>query len=291
MNTTCHACTIDAYSTAVASIAYDTAEGYNITACRTVRAGIEEYTGPNSDRALRRLASLLKKQAIEHFALSFHPPRFFPLDSVFPNTTSGNSFVTHCRAEASYLLNKPGEYMHDHIPYAPSSQDDPVRRHLLLYYPCDPFEEVYENLHSFCSIHSGSHYLRPMILSIAATSQPFILLELEHDYLTCSAGSNGELNYFKFWRLNHTSDAEYFALRELTANPEHREYPVYITGNLSVNTSLTEKISRAAQRDLQAFNLVKLFSMQHSVRSPCCSPVELKALCTALMGLYNQLPS
>jgi len=291
MRTTSHAGAIDAYSTAVASIAYDTSDGYRVTSCRTVRAGLDDYTGPNSARALRRLASLLNKQEIEHLALSVHPPCFFPMVSVFPDTITSDAFETYCRAEASNLLDKPGDYLHDHIPFALRSGDDRLRRQLLLYYPGDLLEKVYRHLRSLCSIHKASHYLRPMIMSMAATNQPFTLLEIEQDYLTCSVGSNGELDYFKFWKLNHKSDAEYFALREITAHPEYRHYPVFITGTLSADRSLMEKISGAAQKDLQPLSLVKLFSMQCDLRSPCSSPVELKALSAALMNLRDTSPS
>jgi len=291
MRTTSHACAIDAYSTAVAGIAYDTSDGYRITSCRTVRAGLDDYTGPNSARALRKLASLLKKQGIEHLALSVHPPCFFPMVSVFPDIITSEAFETYCRAEACNLLDKPGDYLHDHIPYALRSGDDRLRRQLLIYYPGDLLEKIYRHLRSLCSIRMGSHYLRPMIMSMAATNRPFTLLEIEPEYLTCSVGSNGELDYFRFWQLNHSSDAEYFALREVTANPEYQHYPVFFTGALSADRSLMEKISDAAQKDIQPLNLVKLLSMQCDLRSSCSSPVELKALCAALMSLHDRSTS
>lgn len=289
MSTTCHACAIDAYSTAIASIAYDT--DYAITECRTVRVGIGDFSGPNGDRAAQRIASLFRKQKIENLALSIQTPRFFPLDTASSRNISNESFDTHCRAEASFLLNKPGEYMHEHIPYTARVEEEPVRKHLLFYYPSDVLEEVCRKLRAFYPISNRSHYLKPMILSIAATCQPFILLELEHEYLTFSAGSNGELEYFNFWQLSHGSDAEYFALRELASNQKHRNYPVYITGNLAADKSLSARISNAAGTSFHPFSLAELFAMQRNVRSSCNSPVELKALSAALVNLYEQHPS
>lgn len=280
-----HACAIDAHSTAIASVARDTADGYTITECKTMQTGIGEYAGTNGDRAASRLVSLLRKKKIDTITLSIQTPRFFPLDTVFSRNISDRAFDTHCKAEASFLLNKPGEYLHDHIPYTLSSEHDHVRRHLLFYYPSDLYEAVHDRLRSFCSISSGAYYLKPMILSLAVTFQPFILLELENEYVTLSAGSNGELEYFSYWQLNHSSDAEYFALRELTANRESRRYPVHITGNLAVEKPLHERISRETGTDLHPFSIVELFSMQRSVRSPCNSPIELKALSAALVEL------
>lgn len=291
MSIICHACAINAYSTAVASIAYDTVGGYTITECKTMRAGIGELSGPNGDRAVSKLASLLKKMGIETLALSIQTPCFFPLDTVLSQNISDKTFDTYCRAEAAFLLSDPGEYLHDHVPYTLYPEQDRARRYLLFYYPCDMFEAVHGKLCSFCTISSETHYLRSIILSVAATLQPFILLELENEYVTFSAGRSGELEYFRYWQLNHRSDAEYFALRELTANQEHRKYPVYITGNLAGEKSLTERISRAAGTNLHPFSLVELFSMQRNVRSPCTSPVELKALSAAFLNLYDQLPS
>ena len=280
-----HACAIDAHSTAIASVAHDTADGYTITECKTMQTGIGEYAGTNGGRAASRLVSLLKKKKINTITLSIQTPHFFPLDTVFSRNISDRAFDTHCKAEASFLLNKPGEYLHDHIPYTLSSEQDLVRRHLLFYYPSGLYEAVHDRLHSFCSISSGAYYLKPMILSLAVTFQPFMLLELENEYVTLSAGSNGELEYFSYWHLNHSSDAEYFALRELTANRESRRYPVHITGNLAVEKSLHERISRGTGTTLHPFSIVELFSMQRSVRSPCNSPIELKALSAALVEL------
>lgn len=291
MSTNCHACAIDANSTAVASIAYDETEGYSITQCRTIGTGIAEYCGSGGAKAADRLASLLRKKQVDSLVISIHTPSFFPLDTLFSRNVSDTTFDSLCRAEASFLLNKPGDFMHDHIPYALDSEQDPVRKHLLLYYSGNFFDVLLNRISPFCSIRNATHYLTPMIRSIAATCRPFILLEIEQSYATFSAGNNGELGYFSYWRLDHRSDAEYFALRELTVNPHYREHPVYITGNHAEDKSLSERISHSSGTSLHPLNLVDLYAMECNVRSSCGSPIELKALSAALTGLYDETPS
>lgn len=291
MSMNSHACAIDAHSTAVASIAYDETEGYAITQCRTIGTGIAEYCGPGGAKAADRLASLLRKKQAEPLVLSIHTPSFFPLDTLFSRNISDTIFDSHCRAEAAFLLNKPGDFMHDHIPYTLGSEQDPVRKHLLLYYPCSFFDLLHNRLSSLCSIRSATHYLTSMIRSVAATCRPFILLEIEQSYATFSAGNNGELEYFSYWQFDHRSDAEYFALRELTVNPHYREHPVYITGNHAGNKSLGERISHLSGTSLQPLNLVDLYAMKRNIRSSCCSQIELKALSAALTELYDETPS
>lgn len=291
MSMSCHACAIDANSTAIASITYNEADGYSIKECRKIRTGIEDYCGPKQEKTINKLVSLLKKKQIESLVLSIHTPCFFPLDTLFSRSISDKTFDSHCRAEAAFLLSKPGNYTHDHIPYTLHSDQHPLRRHLLFYYPSNLLETLCNRLCTFCSITSATHYLMPMIQSIAATLQPFILLEIEHRYATFSAGSNGGLEYFSYWRLNHTSDAEYFALRELTFKRKYRQYPVYAAGNLASDKSYAERISNAAETAINPFDLVELYAIKHNAHSFCKSPTELKALSAALTNLYAQVPS
>ena len=271
------------------SITYDPADGYTVTDCQTVRAGIGDFSAHNSDRAVNKITSLLRKKNIESLALSLKTRRFFPLATVTSRDITDRAFATHCKAEAALLLNRPSEYLHDQVPYPFIPAQDSVSRHLLFYYPSEPFETVHEKLRSYCSIKSGTHYLRPTILSIAASFQPFILLELEREYVTFSRVNNGQLEYFSYWKLNHDSDAVYFPLRELTSFLQN-SYPVYITGTLSSEKSLTENISRSSGITLHTFSLVDLFSIRRNVRSSCNSPLELNALSTALMSIIDDGP-
>ena len=285
----CHACAIDANSTAIASISYDEDAGYSIRECRTIRTGIGEYCGPGGKKAVNRLASLLRKKEIETLVLSIHTPCFFPLDSLFSRNISNETFDSYCRAEAAFLLSKPGDFVHDHLSYTLNSEQNPLRKYLLFYYPREPSNLLHDRLHACCSISSTTHYLKPVIKSIAATLQPFVLLEIEQGYATFSAGNNGELEYFSYWRLNHKSDVEYFALRELTISPQYRQHPLSITGTLASDKSLAERLSHAAGTTLYPFNLVDLYAMERNVHSSCCSSIEQKALSASLMDLYDSM--
>ncbi|PWW82714.1 hypothetical protein CR164_02925 [Prosthecochloris marina] len=291
MNMNCHACAIDVNSTAIASVTYDEDGGYSIRECKTIRTGTSAYNGTGGDKALGKLASFLRKKQIETVVLSIHTPCFFPLDTVFPKNISDTTFDSHCRAEAGFLLSKPGEYMHDNIPYTLNLQQQPVRKHLVFYYPDALFGIVRHRLRAFCSISNATLYLKPIIRSVAATFQPFVLLEIEHEYATFSAGSNGELEHFSYWRLNHQNDAEYFVLRELMTNPQYKQRPIYITGNLALDKPLAEQISDAAGTTLSPLNLVNLYAMENNVRSSCSLPIELKALSAAFINLYDKKTS
>ena len=292
MNMNCHACAIDADSTAFASISYVENGSYSIRECQTLRTGIGEYCGPGREKAVNRLASFLKKKGIGALALSIHTPCFFPLDTFCSSTVSDKVFDSHCRAEAAFLLNKPDEFLHDHIPYGFDREGDPVRKHLLFYYPMYLFEALLESLRTFCSVSSATHYLKPVISSIATTCQPFILLEIEQGYATFSAGNNGELEYFSYWQLNHPSDAEYFALRELLLNSKQRQYPVYMTGTLAGNRSFVKRISHATGKTLLPLNLAELHAMvERNTRPAYHSPVETKALSAAFLSLYEKIHS
>lgn len=291
MSITSHACAIDAESTAIATVVYRENQGYSIEECRTLRAGANEFSGRNSERAFRKLSSLLKKLAIESMSISLQPSRFFPLESHFSRTFSSSLFTAHCRAEASLLLKKPEQYLHDYLPYASLADDRSFSRYLLIFSPAELFQRTTVALRSCCSVNSISHYFKPMILSLAATMQPFRLLELEDNYLTFCAGSHGELEYFQYWQLNHPDDAGYFALREIASSPERRGYPVYITGSRSIDNALPDSIVASAGKKLTRFTVQELFSMKKNVRASCSSLLENKALCTALAELQAQLPS
>ncbi len=291
MSMNCHACAIDTDATAIASVSYDAAGGYSIEECRTIHTGIGEYCRPGGEKAANKLVSLLRKKQIDDLVLSIQTPHFFPLDTLFSRNISDRTFDAHCRAEAAFLLSKPGDFIHDHIPYAPGPEQNPVRKHLLLYYPENLFGALLERLRTCCSVSSVTHYLKPMIQSIAATLQPFVLLEIERGYATCSAGNNGELEQFSYWKLNHKSDVEYFALRELQLNGDYRQYPVYITGTLAGDKLLAERITNATGVTLYPFNLVDLYGMERNVRASCRSPIEQKALSTALINLDSRIPS
>ncbi len=286
-----HACAIDAHSTALASIVYDETEGYSITQCRKIGTGLAEYCNNGGGKATDRLVSFLRKKQADSLVLSIHTPSFFPLETLSSRNISETTFDSHCRAEAAFLLNKPGDFKQDHIPYTLDSEQDPVRKHLLIYYPVNFFDLLYNRLTPFCSIRKTTHYLSPMIRSIAATFQPFALLEIEQNYATFSAGNNGELEYFSYWWLDHQSDAEYFALRELAANPQYRKHPVYITGNHAEGKSLAERISHSSGTSLDPLDLVALYAMKRNVRSSCCSTIELKALGAALTEFFDETPS
>lgn len=291
MSMNCYACAIDANSTALASITYDEVDGYSIRECRTTGTGTSEYCGPGGEKSVDKLASLLRKKQVETLVLCVQTPCFFPLDTVFSSNISDKTFDSHCRAEAAFLLSKPGEFTHDHIPYSLDPEKNPAHKHLLLYYPVNLFDILHDRLCTSCSIRSATHYLKPLIRSIAATFQPFVLLEIEQKHATFSAGNNGELEYFRYWRLQHESDAEYFALRELMTNPQYLEHPIYITGNHAGGKSFAERLSHWSGKALHPLNLVDLYAMERNVRSSCCSPIELKALSAALTHLYDEIPS
>lgn len=291
MNMNCHACAIDADSTAIANISYNENGSYSIRECKTVRTGIGGYCGTGKEKAVNRLAAILRRKGIDTLVLSVHTPCFFPLDTFCSGTISETVFDAHCRAEAALLLSKPGKFLHDHIPYSLDMEQSPVRRHLLFYYPVDLFETLYSSLRTFCSVSSTTHYLKPVIRSISAICQPFILLEIEQGYATFSAGDNGELEYFSYWQFNHPSDAEYFALRELLLNSKYRHHPVYMTGALAGNRSLAKRLSHATGNALLPFNPVELHAMERNTRSSYSSSAEIKALSAAFLFLHEQMQS
>ena len=291
MTMNCHACAIDVNTTVVANVTYDESGGFSVRECKTIRTGTSAYSATGGEKALTKLVSFLRKKQIETVVLSIHTPCFFPLDTVFPKNISNTTFDAHCRAEAGFLLSKPGEYMHDNIPYTLKPKQRPVRKHLVFYYPDTLFGLLHHRLRAFCSISDATLYLKPMIRSVAATLQPFALLEIEHEYATFSAGSNGELEHFSYWRLNHQNDAEYFALRELMINPHYKQHPIYITGNLSLDKSFIERLSDAAGKILSPLNLVDLYAMENNAPSSCCTPIELKALSAAFVNLCDRKTS
>ncbi len=286
MNTVRHACAIDRYATALVGIEHDPDRGYNITQCRTLRAGLQEFSA--DPKPLKKLGSLLSKAGVDTLTFSFRSPALFPLDTLLPSTISREAFETHCRAEAAGLLTRPEEYRHDSIPYAADSNAASLRRHLLLYYPGHIGETLAERLGTLCTVSGVSHCLTPVILSVAATGKPFALLELEQEYATLSAGKNGGVERFRYWPANHESDAEYFGIRELLLDRRHGEYPVYVTGTRAAERALVEKIARGTGQTIRPFNLAELFSIACNRRFSCGGGAEQRALATALLALLPE---
>ena len=284
----CHVCMIDADSTAITGVSFTENTGYVIREYKKLQAGLGAYRGSGKERAVSRLASFLTKKKIRSLVLVIHPETFFPLDTYCPETLSGQDFDSHCRTESTFLFHKPGEFRYDHIPYIRETTEGTIQKHLLFYYSAEIPETLQENLRSCCVLKRTALYLTPLIRSIAAASNPFVLLEIDNRHATCSAGINGELEYFSYWRFNHHSDAEYFALRELLLNPKYRDYPIYTTGSLTMKSPLVKKLSEETNRTLQPYNPVSMLTLENGTRFPSASQAETKAFCAAFDFLHHE---
>jgi len=285
-----HACAIDRHSTTLAGIEYEPSTGFTVTECRTLRAGLEDFSGAGTLRFVKKLGALFRKNAVEALTLCFHSPALFPLDTVVSPAISRDALETHCRAEASRLLTSPERYRHDDLPYAPDNEEDPLQRRLLLYYPGNIPETLRKNLDPICRIEGCSHYLKPMLLSAIASGKPFVILVLEPEYASLAAGSGRGLDYFRHWPTRHESDAEYFSVRELLLlDRRHRTSPVYATGSLSANGSLIEKITNGTGKTVLPYDLAELFPLTGGNRSSKQGPstVELRAIGTAMQEILR----
>lgn len=283
----CHVCMIDTDSTVITGVSFADRNDYVVREYKKMQAGINMYRGPGKERAIKRLASFLTKKKIRSLVLAIHPDTFYPLDTYFPADLSGKDFDSHCRTEATFLFHKPENYCYDHIPYTRQTTEEAIQKHLLFYYSMEIPETLQENLHSCCALKSTALYLTHLIRSIAAASDPFVLLEIDNRHATCSAGNNGALEYFSYWQMNHHSDAEYFALRELLQNPKYRSYPVYMTGSLTMKSPLATRLSEETNRTIQPLDPVSLFKLENGSRFSSASQTEIKALCTAFTFMHR----
>ncbi|ASQ91257.1 hypothetical protein CHL67_10345 [Prosthecochloris sp. GSB1] len=285
-----HACAIDRHSTTLAGIEYEPSVGFTLTECQTLRAGLEDLSGTGTSRFVKKLGTLLRKNAVETLTLCFHSPALFPLDTVVSPAISREALETHCRAEASRLLIHPERYRYDDLPYAPGSEGNPSQRRLLLYYPGNIPETLKKNLDPVCRIEGCSHYLKPMLLSAIASEKPFIILVLEPEYAALSAGSGMGLDYFRYWTIRQESDAEYFGIRELLLDRRHREYPVYVTGSLSTNGALIERIANGTGKNVSSYDPAKLFPVTSANRSSkrSRSTMEFNAIGAAMQEIFQK---
>jgi hypothetical protein len=226
------ACAISGSESALVRIKTSGSGRYIITACRTVPVGSSDLAGRKQPHTVRKLLSLADEWRGETLALCVCPDAYFPLNAYFPGSLRQDARRDYCRIEATHFLERPDDYLYDHVPYTENT-GDPVEKHLVLFYRAEPFKALAE---SFASQHPllfcGSP-LQPEVYRSRITGGKAAFLDLGRCHISLTVAENGRLAFFSCHRIKDRQEAEYFAIHELKSHPDCREHDVHASGEMA----------------------------------------------------------
>lgn len=277
-----HACIIDRLSTTVVEIDFDLDDAPDSTRQKTISVGTRHIMGEDQGRALRKIGDLLKKMKAKKTSLCIHPDRFYPFDALFARILDKEALEAQCRTEAGYFLRNPDNYSCETIPYCSEKEGSPFSKHLLLLYPRTLLSSIRNGLEPWSDIDATLFYLKPLVSISAMMEKKLCLLELEADYAAFSVSANGKIEYYRYWELQQPGEAEYFALHELKHGRPPEDHEVHVTGVLTENNVMMERLKKASAENLLPLDPSEIMPEAVKWKKNMKTPAVLKALAMIL---------
>ncbi len=258
--------------------------GYTLSACRTLPFGFENLASAKADRQIKKLARHLEEWPGEELALSMGAENYRPLPAYFPTGATPEAVHEYCRIEAGYFLNRPDDYRCDVTTCTDAGCEELLEKHLLLFYPAEPFSRASEQLapgHDL--VFTGTPQLPLMHLSkISGASQA--ILEIESSYVLFRVATNGRMEKFSCRPVKNRKEREYFAIRALIDNPAGGAGAVQVTGT-GADRSMIARIRKATALALKPLGLPESISLGNPGKLKISSQAAVKAISMALMAL------
>lgn len=254
-----------------------------ITASRTVALGAGDLEGKKQQRALKKLVSLTAEYKGEDLALCYCPEAYLPLNAYFPSRASVASCTEYCRIEAIHFLNRPEEYMHDHVPYAGSCETDDLEKNLVLFYRAEPFRTLSARFAENHPLHFCGSPLLPMIHRSRSEGMA-AFLDLDTSHITLTVARNGRVEYFSCRSVRNGKEAEYFAIHELK-NCNACMLCAVQTGGVLANRAMTMLLERETSCRIVPPGIPEGIEVKEKISSSCRTASASRAIETALMAL------
>lgn len=283
------ACAITATESAFVRIKASVPDAYTVTACNILPIGSCDLKGKKQSRTLRKLLDVVSQWRKENLAICFSPDTYLPLDTYFPVNTSKAAYADYCHIEASHFLNRPEEYLHDHLPYAGYAGESGVMdiaKHLLLFYRAEPLRTLMAKFSEHHPLDFCGSPLLPTVHRSKTCRQKTVFLDIGSNHVTLTIAENGELNHFNCHTVRERKEAEYFAIHELYDNPVCRNDEVQTSG-LFADKAMKTLLERETSCKIVPLGLPDNVKFPRRRLSACRSPIVSRAISTALMAFDN----
>lgn len=280
------ACAIDAGTTTVVRVKSTSPSSYAVTSCRSLNAGLGEFTGARRGRTIRRLAASMKEWRGEPLAIAFSPHEFLTLPTWMPEGSSAGERAALERMEAGFFLRNTDEWACHAAPIDGSGQThEGLEKRLLMFYPSEPAQQIEEELGKLHPVGMRGLHVEALAILSKGLGNPVPVLELENGYASFSISRNGRLEYFRHWPVRDAGEREYFAMTELSASAIAKEVPVRVTG-LAADPASVRRIGREASCPMEPLGVPGNVQTGRVVpASP--TPSVVRAIAMALLALQH----
>lgn len=258
--------------------------GYIITSCRTISIGSGDLEGKKQPRTLKKLLSAADEWRGETVVLCYCPDTYFPLDAYFPRNPREEACPDYCRIEAAHFLDRPEEYLYDHLPYTGSSVEEHLEKHLVLFYPAEPFKTLASRFAERHTLQFCGSPLLPEVHRSRTARQKTAFLDLGRNHVLLTVAENGRLEYFSCHSVKNRKEAEYFAIHELQNNPACREHEVQVSGTLA-DRSMRGLLEKETSCRIVLPSIPEGVEFASRGGSACRSSAASRAINAALMTL------
>ncbi|MCF8215308.1 MAG: hypothetical protein K9I59_00355 [Chlorobium sp.] len=263
-----------------------TGSPYTITASRTVPLGARDLEGKKQQRALKKLASLTAEHKGEMLSLCYSSDIYLPLNAYFPAHASPETRADYCRLEAVHFLNRPEEYLHDHVPCTGYCETDNLEKNLILFYRAEPLKTMSAQFAENHPLHFCGSPLQPLV-NLSVRKGVAVFLDLENNHVTLTVASKGRAEYFSCREISNRREAEYFAIHELQNCNTRMQGPVQAGGFLADPTMIA-LLERETSCRIVHPEIPDGIEFSGKTLSACRSTAGSRAMTTALMDLEHR---
>lgn len=277
------ACAVDARESSVVRLKTSTGDGFVLSGCMTIPAGLAEISSPKGQRALKKLAAWASKWAGEPMALSVAHDTYRPLPASFRKEASDEECLRCSRMEASYFLSDPQSYGCDILPYGTEAGGE-LERKLLLFWPQAAQGGIERALGER---HEIVHTSTPLKTAVGMTEMgggKRVLLELGKGHVLLLVASGGSVEQFMHRPARNREESCYFALRKLSEAGLAAGTPVQLRGAFA-DRGMQELIRRESGCEPVAETLPPSLSVSGMPRKAISSPSAQNAIMTAIRAL------
>lgn len=278
------ACAVDTGETTVVRVKSTGPSTCKVTACRTIRYGLDALIGPKTSRAVGKMSDELSQWNDEPVAISISPRKILTLPTWFPAGAMQEERKILSRIEAGFFVNQIDEWSWHTLPLA-SQQSHPesFEEQIILFFPAEPAQQIETELGRKRKIESiGLHFESLVSLSSGSTA-PMAVLELEEQYAAFMVSKGGRAEYFRYWPVNNASEREFFAITELSSSPTR---VVKVTG-LASDAGTIKRIAAGTSCRIEPLTLPPQVTFSSPIKGTPSPTGVVRAVSTALMALYS----
>lgn len=285
MMNTRHVCMIDRFSTTFATVGPEPSGNRLRARCQRLGIGFSHLEGDRREKGMKKIIDPLARLNPSSISLVINPGRLHTLETIRRKGVPGELFDSQCRIEASHFLKEPEHYTWEHIPFDSDSRGSAATGHeLLIYYPASTLSELQRQLSRETILRETSIYLKPLVEHSKLSGNEEALLELEPDAITFWVSCNGRLREFLHRRTRNSQETEFFSIHELSHKRPQPLRTAKVTGTLSNNRKLLERIANQARCRLEPFQPLAGLVMDTRTKNICRNGSGLKAVAAALVA-------